>query len=210
MRGSPPNSKGTGSEQGSIPAGAGEPLHAESLTIKIWVYPRGCGGAELPDVLHGLARGLSPRVRGSQSSTLRLFSSLGSIPAGAGEPHGETVGVIKNRVYPRGCGGADSNAKDHFQTNGLSPRVRGSRAPHKRERVCVGSIPAGAGEPPRHAQPGYRMGVYPRGCGGAHIAKISGTIGEGLSPRVRGSRVDITLTILCKGSIPAGAGEPNQ
>ena len=52
-------------------------------------------------------------------------------------------------------------------------------------------------------------GVYPRVCGGAWGLDAAAIRGEGLSPRMRGSRgVHVTLRS-CPGSIPAYAGEPH-
>ena len=50
--------------------------------------------------------------------------------------------------------------------------------------------------------------VYPRGCGGAVTIGSGIEHVNGLSPRVRGSRVLDDRTDANLGSIPAGAGEP--
>ena len=50
--------------------------------------------------------------------------------------------------------------------------------------------------------------VYPRVCGGT-VVKVDEELGiVGLSPRVRGNRVDGGQHFIGKGSIPACAGEP--
>ena len=51
---------------------------------KVSVYPRGCGGTSPFPSPEPLRRGLSPRVRGNRTGQSRR--TLGSIPAGAGEP----------------------------------------------------------------------------------------------------------------------------
>ena len=71
-----------------------------------------------------------------------------------------------------------------------------------------GSIPAGAGEPSRANLAKLREWVYPRGCGGAIRITPCILYGVGLSPRVRGSPVQVGTTQVGTGSIPAGAGEP--
>ena len=71
-----------------------------------------------------------------------------------------------------------------------------------------GSIPAGAGEPPWPRVFRYSGRVYPRGCGGAWGKPVGVYPGPGLSPRVRGSRPKNHFLTVFRGSIPAGAGEP--
>ena len=93
---------------------------------------------------------------------------------------------------------------------GLSPRVRGNHAKSKAAHAPVGSIPAGAGEPPLAEGQRLGAGVYPRGCGGT---RVQGDIGEGqggLSPRVRGNLGGLTAAQGAFRSIPAGAGEPQS
>ena len=51
--------------------------------------------------------------------------------------------------------------------------------------------------------------VYPRGCGGAAADRQLHDRPEGLSPRVRGSRRQGVGSLEGRGSIPAGAGEPD-
>ena len=75
------------------------------------VYPRVCGEApELPDLLM-VCDGLSPRVRGSRTSTGRIARSAGSIPACAGKPKSVGCPACLFEVYPRVCGeaGRESN-----------------------------------------------------------------------------------------------------
>ena len=50
--------------------------------------------------------------------------------------------------------------------------------------------------------------VYPRVCGGTTPRKDDITVASGLSPRVRGNRVDSLGPYAGLGSIPACAGEP--
>ena len=153
---------------GSIPACAGEPPHANASGLRPWVYPRVCGGT-VPFLAFGIRRaGLSPRVRGNPDPYRRGQRPAGSIPACAGEPRGVGVHVIDGRVYPRVCGGTAASAAGErlstglsprvrgnqresttsFGTTGLSPRVRGNLPTWSGTRPASGSIPACAGEPP--------------------------------------------------------------
>ena len=52
--------------------------------------------------------------------------------------------------------------------------------------------------------------VYPRVCGGTSSTDDSDSVGEGLSPRVRGNRGQGTDQRRFAGSIPACAGEPRR
>ena len=73
-----------------------------------------------------------------------------------------------------------------------------------------GSIPAHAGEPSimRFGIGGER--VYPRACGGTLIQFSLHVQTLGLSPRMRGNRVDGQRLEFKPGSIPAHAGEPSS
>ena len=73
---------------------------------------------------------------------------------------------------------------------GPSPRVRGNqgRAPGLRREQR--SIPACAGEPLGTCFLRWVAGVYPRVCGGTSIMRIRSPRKSGLSPRVRGNRLE--------------------
>ncbi len=161
---------------GSIPAGAGEPPGNGSLGRICRVYPRGCGGTLTPRSSSQGVHGLSPRVRGNHHYLSHRRGRPGSIPAGAGEP-------CHQAVYPRGCGGTPSDARDQ----GLSPRVRGNLDPAFLQPGSPRSIPAGAGEPLATPGVAVRPAVYPRGCGGTPSDARCRCETCGLSPRVRGN-----------------------
>ena len=91
---------------------------------------------------------------------------------------------------------------------GLSPRVRGSRDRGRERFGESGSIPACAGEPLTCSTVRWAIRVYPRVCGGAEALALQDYQVEGLSPRVRGSRVERLPRGRVFGSIPACAGEP--
>ena len=215
-------------DSGSIPACAGEPrlwLHA------IWsqgVYPRVCGGTGTYDLATETLVGLSPRVRGNRWRWRSRWWTNRSIPACAGEPSAFLARFSVSPVYPRVCGGTLCKCWGNTSIVGLSPRVRGNRQ-HPRNRLAVlGSIPACAGEPSWHSQPRISetvyprvcgeppnvlsfqrlQRVYPRVCGGTPSKGRQKNCPPGLSPRVRGNRLQPTSYHFCRGSIPACAGEP--
>ena len=106
------------------------------------------------------------------------------------------------------CGGAHNDRPLDTLTQGLSPRVRGSLALTLSSRRVSRSIPTCAGEPGFLSEIVEVHQVYPHVCGGAvvHRPLLSGS--TGLSPRVRGSRMQGTIREREKGSIPTCAGEP--
>ena len=132
-------------------------------------------------------------------------------------------------VYPRACGGTFMPNPVTVRLTGLSPRVRGNQGLDLMPVFLIGSIPARAGEPcgpapcgeqkygsipARAGEPGPGSDtsipdwVYPRACGGTVRTGAMGEQKYGLSPRVRGNRVELRLDLGNNRSIPARAGEP--
>ena len=135
--------------------------------------------------------------------------SDGSIPACAGEPSWQSRRSGSDRVYPRVCGGTALGWMNRGAQTGLSPRVRGNRAPIGHTLADLGSIPACAGEPCSNRAHAGRSRVYPRVCGGTVLVFRPDVRKSGLSPRVRGNRPASLSPICLIGSIPACAGEPD-
>ena len=106
------------------------------------------------------------------------------------------------------CGGTGLGAVGPGAGIGLSPRVRGNPGAFRLDAVCVGSIPACAGEPYGNRILRAAAGVYPRVCGGTPTRSVATPADIGLSPRVRGNRNAECQLRLHRGSIPACAGEP--
>ena len=132
----------------------------------------------------------------------------GSIPACAGEPFGTGLQQTKVGVYPRVCGGTRGAASDGTTLWGLSPRVRGNPVNTIFPDAPRGSIPACAGEPCSESHKETMAGVYPRVCGGTTPYVPKEEVDKGLSPRVRGNRIQNEGEESMTGSIPACAGEP--
>ena len=86
VRGNQPLRRLRKSRPGSIPACAGEPIHAYTGPNRRGVYPRVCGGTHHGAIVGQADDGLSPRVRGNRAGSGILAHSSGSIPACAGEP----------------------------------------------------------------------------------------------------------------------------
>ena len=193
---------------GSIPACAGEPLWTFRISSSPSVYPRVCGGTSRRCSRRLALRGLSPRVRGNRHSRIECMSSVGSIPACAGEPLKVWEGSFTLTVYPRVCGGTEAGRHESPGRPGLSPRVRGNRWHCHSCQLERGSIPACAGEPMDGSAFIVGRTVYPRVCGGTGDVPFLELCREGLSPRVRGNPSGPGLRPGSAGSIPACAGEP--
>ena len=192
----------------SIPACAGEPQTGIAAAFDSGVYPRVCGGTLCGPACRRCRRGLSPRVRGNQEFDGGLGFDGGSIPACAGEPQAVQTPAIREKVYPRVCGGTRSGNPGSLFLLGLSPRVRGNRNTHIVSVYCIGSIPACAGEPTSRRPCRQSRQVYPRVCGGTWRNRLVPPLCSGLSPRVRGNLTSARASELWGRSIPACAGEP--
>ncbi len=188
VRGNRRQRGGDGGVHRSIPACAGEPGEESPRHGCGGVYPRVCGGTLLVALPAVRAAGLSPRVRGNPLIDYLGAGRLGSIPACAGEPICGGRSGCPSGVYPRVCGGTDSDQHRQNLMYGLSPRVRGNPQPSRWMGDGRGSIPACAGEPPLASPPEARRRVYPRVCGGTLQRSGPGRQCRGLSPRVRGNR----------------------
>ena len=94
------------------------------------------------------------------------------------------------------------------ETEGLSPRMRGSPATTRGDDNAQGPIPAHAGEPARRWQAQPLARAYPRACGGAYTGPGQAGARAGLSPRMRGSQQLLDVAVADLGPIPAHAGEP--
>ena len=194
----------------SIPAPAGEPLGGAGGGWGVTVYPRACGGTAQVKPEPDYASGLSPRLRGNPSSAVRAYGRDGSIPAPAGEPLSTSMGRPGCMVYPRACGGTGLRGGGAVAACGLSPRLRGNRDLTGGKYSCERSIPAPAGEP-RPTYPWARgKRVYPRACGGTLSREQRAAAAAGLSPRLRGNRVNGARAVGETRSIPAPAGEPQM
>ena len=194
----------------SIPACAGEPRAQPNPAAKRGVYPRVCGGTLRIHSSMVLAIGLSPRVRGNLGMYSSQATSGGSIPACAGEPPRPSRCHTVAGVYPRVCGGTDSDLDLLHACAGLSPRVRGNRTLGFLERRRTRSIPACAGEPSNSTRLIRERKVYPRVCGGTQSFAFPNWLRNGLSPRVRGNLLQYWIEDAWGGSIPACAGEPRD
>ena len=194
VRGNPSRPAPGARHRWSIPACAGEPPCTGERHEYTGVYPRVCGGTSAEHEQGRPHGGLSPRVRGNRLGVGQHDGRTGSIPACAGEPRSCISSMPFTRVYPRVCGGTPPHASARHGQDGLSPRVRGNRLCPAGRRGGGRSIPACAGEPCEGAPRQNPVRVYPRVCGGTRLIETANAGRYGLSPRVRGNRVDTRRT----------------
>ncbi len=93
-----------------------------------------------------------------------------------------------------------------METEGSSPRVRGSPKVDKVGLKKAGIIPAGAGLTGQLSDSQKFIRDHPRGCGAHQSRKSNSEKNRGSSPRVRGSHADDVAADKVAGIIPAGAG----
>ena len=169
VRGNLKSGGSTATNNGSIPACAGEPCLGMGRLVKDRVYPRVCGGTSSSGSASAKIEGLSPRVRGNPPCLLPASNPNRSIPACAGEPAHTCSGPGRASVYPRVCGGTYTIAVCMSIGKGLSPRVRGNLRLGVHVAAAVRSIPACAGEPRALPACSPFSTVYPRVCGGTTV-----------------------------------------
>ena len=133
-----------------------------------------------------------------------------SIPASAGQPTSPNRLGVVFPVYPRECGATPAGLEPYHCNKGLSPRVRGNHCHCSRGWQENRSIPASAGQPLVACRFSRSTAVYPRECGATPCGNPRKQNNHGLSPRVRGNRLQTLLPPSQRRSIPASAGQPRK
>ena len=148
-----------------IPACAGNSVAVVANVVRRAVHPRVCGELiATPDALRQRT-GSSPRVRGTRHVLGRVYAGSRFIPACAG--NSLAAPVIRNTppVHPRVCGELGPNPRRPTQSDGSSPRVRGTPFLRPRKQVRLRFIPACAGNSPNTSRVASSLTVHPRVCG---------------------------------------------
>ena len=89
---------------------------------------------------------------------------------------------------------------------GSSPRVRGTRVPHRLRADALRIIPARAGNAPRRSPPPFVRADHPRACGERDCRVLNPHAVHGSSPRVRGTLIEPPAALEYDRIIPARAG----
>ena len=167
-----------------------------------------CGATRWRNLRQRVVSGLSPRVRGNLLKFGFVSGRHRSIPACAGQPKTLKGWRYQLAVYPRVCGATLITEFQEAWMRGLSPRVRGNHCLLCELERYTRSIPACAGQPTYSNMQSNRTRVYPRVCGATRRDAWPTAPDCGLSPRVRGNRLDGGALLRRSRSIPACAGQP--
>ena len=130
---------------GIIPACAGNRTSCFVTKQLLRDHPRVCGeqGQRVPP--NPRKGGSSPRVRGTDSRLIFRCNNGGIIPACAGNRVSRVTKMHSRRDHPRVCGEQNSFAYMVRQSEGSSPRVRGTDDLRHTYATIAGIIPACAG-----------------------------------------------------------------
>ena len=189
-----------------IPACAGNRIPARNRSSVAPVHPRVCGEQRTaPDAMK-FTSGSSPRVRGTGVVVVAVHGVSRFIPACAGNSALATLLMRDPSVHPRVCGEQESRKSSRFETDGSSPRVRGTVGSRPVVDHVARFIPACAGNSVYTVTLSSSTPVHPRVCGEqAHRAShVSHSCGS--SPRVRGTGQWVLCWLVGFRFIPACAG----
>ena len=214
-------------EAGILPALAGNTSTIFRRRVSRWDHPRACGEHRSSSTPLGTWVGSSSRLWGTRTCSVRLRSSIGIIPALAGNTHpghcrqpvgkliipalaGNTHGSRCPRArtgdHPRACGEHTPVRSKLPSVSGSSPRLRGTPFELVRLVLDRGIIPALAGNTrsssTRHPVPWD----HPRACGEHNQRTFAAEPSLGSSPRLRGTHPVPTTRPPPTGIIPALAG----
>ena len=154
--------------------------------------------------------GSSPRVRGTQMPPGPPKPQPRIIPACAGNTEAAVDDEIVSRDHPRVCGEHAEHDPIVSAVRGSSPRVRGTRQARQKPDRPAGIIPACAGNTGQIMTAIGSVGDHPRVCGEHLLEFGDGHVDEGSSPRVRGTLLSFSLSMLMEGIIPACAGNTSK
>ncbi len=110
-------------------------------------------------------------------------------------------------AYPRKRGGNYCSDFPEYAQLGLSPQARGKLSANWPDLLCIGPIPASAGETIYETDRKWSDGAYPRKRGGNVQLMATYYVDKGLSPQARGKRCAQAHRRSARGPIPASAGE---
>ena len=145
-------------------------------------------------------------MRGTPPEQSDIRPEQGIIPADAGNTSTTAILSIPGRDHPRGCGEHLINIAHMSSDRGSSPRMRGTQWGQGVSDLEPGIIPADAGNTQRCTRAQRPCGDHPRGCGEHDWRFLNDIQGQGSSPRMRGTLVELTKPNGLYGIIPADAG----
>ena len=167
-----------------------------------WAHPRRCGEHCLPVAGAAAEYGSPPQVRehvrksarhvnwsGSPrrcgehgGNTVRLRTTPGLTPAGAGNIGDRSAAAARTRAHPRRCGEHEDSHRPRRRPIGSPPQVRGTFDHADAVRVRDGLTPAGAGNIVCVHVGESEPWAHPRRCG-EHHQHLAGHSAPNGSPR---------------------------
>ena len=145
MRGTPYVAHEGACCRGIIPAHAGNTFTNLRLRKGTWDHPRACGEHRRARPRFAGQRGSSPRMRGTLISNWVGGFHRGIIPAHAGNTSRRNHNRRLYGDHPRACGEHADNSSMTFNSEGSSPRMRGTPQVGGVIVAVKGIIPAHAG-----------------------------------------------------------------
>ena len=145
-------------------------------------------------------------MRGTRVCCDGIGCRPGIIPAYAGNTATCTPADVVRRDHPRVCGEHMPFCEIALESEGSSPRMRGTRLTHYQIVFCPGIIPAYAGNTVAVLYRDFMHGDHPRVCGEHQQAGYLVSANTGSSPRMRGTHYSACCRACWHGIIPAYAG----
>ena len=145
-------------------------------------------------------------MRGTREQGLDAAERVGIIPAYAGNTSCVKSPPTSSGDHPRVCGEHVNASRFHQWPTGSSPRMRGTQADLLTAKRKRGIIPAYAGNTAVKQTPLGGGRDHPRVCGEHLTENEAHRMGEGSSPRMRGTPRCAMVRARPTGIIPAYAG----
>ena len=206
MRGTPYQRIGGDRGGRIIPAYAGNTAFLLRTTGREGDHPRVCGEHATGASMQVNCTGSSPRMRGTLSGLPTGNVDDGIIPAYAGNTHSGRHQWNRFGDHPRVCGEHVTAEVNHYLNQGSSPRMRGTRGGAAEPSRPVGIIPAYAGNTDPNMVKNGELRDHPRVCGEHGVVSSHSMHSRGSSPRMRGTLPSAWRATVCRGIIPAYAG----
>ncbi len=206
MRGTQSNMLFARKTDGIIPAHAGNTAPWFVAGCSAGDHPRTCGEHPTTSGALGGDSGSSPHMRGTLQRSTQRHQSAGIIPAHAGNTTHETRFVQRARDHPRTCGEHRINVNQLIKRKGSSPHMRGTRRVCLQKEVCLGIIPAHAGNTVYRGRARWCVRDHPRTCGEHRLSFSRNLRARGSSPHMRGTLSAFLNFNYSRRIIPAHAG----